>query len=60
MADNEKACAVVIVAEEMFPAALIALPGGACVDKATAGPIMSGTGQYTEYVTQVKAALKCK
>ena len=30
------------------------------VDKATAGTIMGGIGQYSEYVTQVKTALKCK
>ena len=58
--DQAKACAEAKVADEMFPLALIAMPAGASVDKQTAGAIMSGTGQYTDYVTQVKAALKCK
>jgi tetratricopeptide (TPR) repeat protein len=58
--DKAKACAEAKVAEDMFAASLIAMPAGASVDKATAGTIMGGTGQYSEYVTQVKAALKCK
>jgi tetratricopeptide (TPR) repeat protein len=58
--DKAKACAEAKVAEDMFAASLIAMPAGASVDKATAGTIMGGTGQYSEYVTQVKTALKCK
>jgi tetratricopeptide (TPR) repeat protein len=58
--DKAKACAEAKVAEENFANSLIAMPAGASVDKATAGQIMGGVGQYSEYVTQVKAALKCK
>jgi tetratricopeptide (TPR) repeat protein len=58
--DKAKACAEAKVAEDMFAASLIAMPAGASIDKATAGTIMGGTGQYSEYVTQVKTALKCK
>jgi hypothetical protein len=36
------------------------MPAGAAYDKATAGTIMGGVGQYSDYVTQVKTALKCK
>jgi tetratricopeptide (TPR) repeat protein len=58
--DKAKACAEAKVAEDMFATSLIAMPAGASVDKATAGTIMGGTGQYSEYVTQAKTALKCK
>jgi tetratricopeptide (TPR) repeat protein len=58
--DKAKACLEVKAAEDAFATSLIAMPAGAAYDKATAGTIMGGVGQYSEYVTQVKNALKCK
>jgi len=58
--DQAKACLEVKAAEDAFATSLIAMPAGAAYDKATAGTIMGGVGQYSEYVTQVKTALKCK
>ena len=36
------------------------MPAGGSVNKEAAGQIMGALGQYSEYVTQVKTALKCK
>ena len=58
--DKAKACLEAKAAEDAFATSLIAMPAGAAYDKATAGTIMGGVGQYSEYVTQVKTALKCK
>ncbi len=58
--DKAKACAEVKVAEDNFATAQINMPAGGAYDKATAGQIMGALGQYTEFVSSVKAALKCK
>ncbi len=59
-AERAQACAEDKVAEDAFSTAAIALPGGGSVSPETAGQIMNALGQYGEFVSQVKAALKCK
>jgi len=59
-AEKAQACAEDKVAEDAFATAAIALPGGGSVSPETAGQIMNALGQYNTFVSQVKAALKCK
>jgi tetratricopeptide (TPR) repeat protein len=58
--DKAQACVEAKTAEDNFATAAIAMPAGGSVDKNVAGQIMGALGQYGEYVTQVKTALKCK
>jgi tetratricopeptide (TPR) repeat protein len=58
--DKLKACAEAKGAEDNFATASIAIPPGASVNKEAAGQIMGSLGQFGEYITQVKTALKCK
>jgi tetratricopeptide (TPR) repeat protein len=59
-AEKAQACAEDKVAEDSFATAAIALPAGGSVSPETAGQIMNALGQYTTFVSQVKAALHCK
>jgi len=58
--DKAKACAEAKVAEDAFTNVSISMPKGGSVNKDAAGQMMGALGQYTAFLTQVKAALKCK
>jgi tetratricopeptide (TPR) repeat protein len=58
--DKEKACVEAKAAEDAFATASTSMPAGGKVDPAAAGQIMGALGQYGEFLTQVKTALKCK
>ncbi len=58
--DVEKACVEVKVAEDNLGVAQVEVPKGGKFQPAAAGQIMQSIPGAGEYVTQVKAALKCK
>ncbi|HEY4130914.1 MAG TPA: hypothetical protein VGM50_09870 [Gemmatimonadaceae bacterium] len=58
--DVEKACSEVKVAEDNLAIAQVEVPKGGKFQPAAAGQIMQAIAPTSEYVTQVKAALKCK
>jgi len=59
-ADKAKACTEAKVAEDNFAIASVAIVAGGKHDPAVAGQIMTGLSGAGDFVTQVKAALKCK
>jgi tetratricopeptide (TPR) repeat protein len=58
--DAAKACDEIKVAEDNFGIAGIFIPQGGRFEPKTAGELMGNMGQYTQFVSQVKTALKCK
>jgi hypothetical protein len=58
--DREKACAEAKVAEDNLAIAQVEVPKGGKFQPQAAGQIMQAIAPTSEYVTQVKAALKCK
>jgi predicted Zn-dependent protease len=58
--DAAKACDEIKVADDNFGTAAIFIPQGGRSDPKAAGELMGNMGQYTQFVSQVKAALKCK
>jgi len=58
--DKAQACVEAKTAEDSFATAGTAMPAGGSVNKEAATQIMGALGQYGEYITQVKTALKCK
>lgn len=59
-AEKEAACTTAKSIDDLLATTLIAMPAGATVSKETAGQIMSGVTQLSDYVSQVKKAFSCK
>lgn len=59
-ADIAQACSEAGVAEDNLATTSMAMPAGGAVDKASASQILGAVPQLTEFVSQVKKALKCK
>ncbi|MGH7618043.1 MAG: tetratricopeptide repeat protein [Gemmatimonadaceae bacterium] len=59
-AEKEAACGTVKQMEDLLTTTSIAMPAGASVSKETAGQIMGGVTQLTDYMAQVKKAFACK
>ena len=57
--DKAQACTLSKQAEDLLATTSINMPAGASVDKAAAGQILGGVGQYSDFVSQVKKAF-CK
>jgi len=58
--DKAKACAEIKVAEDSFTNVAISMPKGGSVNKEAAGQMMGALPSMNEFLSQVKAALKCK
>jgi tetratricopeptide (TPR) repeat protein len=58
--DKAKACSEAKVAEDSFTNVSISMPKGGSVNKEAAGQMMGALPQFTEFLNQVKTALKCK
>lgn len=58
--DRETACGTVKTMEDLLTTTSISMPAGASVSKETAGQIMGGVTQLTDYMGQVKKAFACK
>jgi tetratricopeptide (TPR) repeat protein len=59
-ADKAAACATGKSIEDLLTTTQIAMPAGASVSKETAGQIMGGISQLTDYVGVIKKAFACK
>ncbi len=59
-ADKEAACATAKQMEDLLTTTSISMPAGASVSKETAGQIMGGISQFTDYIGSVKKAFACK
>jgi tetratricopeptide (TPR) repeat protein len=62
-ADKEAACTTSKQIEDLLTTTQMAMPAGAAMSadaKATAGQIMGGATQITDFVTQIKKAFSCK
>jgi tetratricopeptide (TPR) repeat protein len=58
--DKAKACAEAKAAEDAFTNVSISMPKGGSVNKEAAGQMMGALPSMNEFLSQVKAALKCK
>jgi len=58
--DKAKACVEEKVAEDSFANVSMAMPKGGMVNKEAAGQMLGAVPQFSEFLTQVKTALKCK
>ena len=59
-ADKDAACATAKSMEDLLTITSISMPAGASVSKETAGQIMGGISQFTDYIGSVKKAFACK
>lgn len=59
-ADKDLACATAKQMEDLLVTTSIAMPAGASVSKETAGQILGGVTQFTDYIGNVKKAFTCK
>ncbi len=58
--DRAQACSEAQVAEDQLATTSMAMPAGGAIDKNSAGQILGAVPQLTDFVGQVKKALKCK
>jgi len=54
--DHAQACTLAKQGEDYLATTSIAMPRGAQIDKETAGKILGGVGQYSDFIGQVKKA----
>ena len=59
-ADKDAACGTAKQMEDLLTTTSISMPAGASVSKETAGQIMAGITQLTDYIGSVKKAFTCK
>ncbi|HVX38724.1 MAG TPA: tetratricopeptide repeat protein [Gemmatimonadaceae bacterium] len=58
--DHAQACSEAQVAEDQLATTSMAMPAGGAVDKNSAAQILGAIPQLSDFVSQVKKALKCK
>jgi predicted Zn-dependent protease len=59
-ADKEAACTTAKSIDDLLTTTSMFMPGGASVSKETAGQIMTGATQLSDFTTQIKKAFTCK
>lgn len=58
--DKDAACATAKQIDDLLTTTQVAMPAGASIDKGTAGQILGGVNQLTEFTGSVKKAFACK